>query len=176
MFRSNDRYSVEGVSVWGCPPVRTISAAIAQRASSSSTEAQAMALAACRGKNGFTSCYRFGPQTAMNSCNTQALIDGITLAAGPAAGLTPRASALTELRGGARSPGVPDRRPPRWSQFRPLWWVRIDLTRPPDHEGRRWESGSVDARSLITVAVIVVATGSLLAFAPCIHRGTRRRW
>lgn len=29
---------------------------------------------------------------------------------------------------------------------------------------------------MIAVAVIVVATASLLAFAPLIHRDTRRRW
>ncbi|WP_156376734.1 hypothetical protein [Yonghaparkia sp. Root332] len=58
------------------------------------TEAGAMALAACRGKNGFTGYYWFGSQTAMNSCNTQALINGITLAAA-GGGTYAAASALT---------------------------------------------------------------------------------
>ncbi len=34
----------------------------------------------------------------------------------------------------------------------------------------------MDASSVIAVAVIVVATASLLALAPLIHRDTRRRW
>lgn len=69
---------------------------------SESTETSAMALAACRGKNGFTGDYWFGPQTAMDSCNTSALINGITLAAA-GGGTYAAASALTVagLPGGA---------------------------------------------------------------------------
>ncbi|WP_372967623.1 hypothetical protein [Microbacterium sp.] len=61
---------------------------------SKGTESSAMALAACRGKNGFTGYYWFGPQTAMDSCNTSALINGITLAAA-GGGTYAAASALT---------------------------------------------------------------------------------
>lgn len=34
----------------------------------------------------------------------------------------------------------------------------------------------MDAGSMIAGAIIVVATATLLAFAPLIHRDTRRRW
>lgn len=52
------------------------------------------AAATCRGKNGYSGTYWFGPQVALDECNTGALINGIAIAAG-GGGTYVAASALT---------------------------------------------------------------------------------
>lgn len=62
-----------------------------------SQEASARAqyvLRACRGANAFTGMYWFGPQLALNSCSTNALVNGLTIAAA-GGGTYAAAAALT---------------------------------------------------------------------------------
>ncbi|BAJ74552.1 outer membrane protein [Microbacterium testaceum StLB037] len=61
---------------------------------SESSSVVALAAADCRGRTGFTGYYWFGPQTALDSCLTTTLINGISIAAA-GGGVYTAASALT---------------------------------------------------------------------------------